>query len=256
METIINRPYVYLFLLAYLIISGKLRGMKSTLLFLVSGYIIALISEASSIRTGFPYGWYFYIYDNMPGELMVAGVPFWDSLSYPFLCFSGWIIASIVDSKNPYSLYTQKDKNNVNLPSSFSQMIKMTLWGALFTTLLDVIIDPVAHLGEKWFLGKIYYYPNPGYYFDIPISNFLGWFFVSSLIIGINLKFFSGSLKSSKKIWFFCGVGLYFGIFLFNWGIAIYLREWWLVLCDLIIISIPIFWIYQSMKNKSKIRLN
>jgi putative membrane protein len=46
-----------------------------------------------------------------------------------------------------------------------------------------VLIDPVSLMGSKWFLGQIYYYPEKGVYFGVPLSNFLGWFLVGLAII-------------------------------------------------------------------------
>lgn len=43
-------------------------------------------------------------------------------------------------------------------------------------------MDPLAHIGDRWFLSKMYYYPNPGYYFDVTFANFVGWFIVSFTI--------------------------------------------------------------------------
>jgi putative membrane protein len=45
----------------------------------------------------------------------------------------------------------------------------------LFFTFIDIIIDPVALQGERWFLGRIYYYPEPGTLFGVPIANYIGW---------------------------------------------------------------------------------
>ena len=50
----------------------------------------------------------------------------------------------------------------------------LTLSAFLFM-LIDVVIDPVALRGDRWFLGRIYEYPSPGVYFGVPLSNFLGW---------------------------------------------------------------------------------
>jgi putative membrane protein len=37
------------------------------------------------------------------------------------------------------------------------------------------VIDPLAVRGERWFLGRIFYYPEPGRYFGVPAANFAGW---------------------------------------------------------------------------------
>src|SRR5207249_9026556 len=55
---------------------------------------------------------------------------------------------------------------------------RVAMTGALLMTCLDVVIDPLTVLGDRWFLGKIYYYPSGGLYFGVPLSNFAGWFLV------------------------------------------------------------------------------
>ena len=48
---------------------------------------------------------------------------------------------------------------------------------------LDIVIDPAALRGYRWFLGQIYGYPEPGAYFGIPLSNFGGWFLVALVLV-------------------------------------------------------------------------
>jgi len=176
LTSILHRPYVFIFLAAYLFLGWWKWGWRRTILWLVSGYAIAWASEFSSINNGFPYGEYHYIYADMPGELMVAGVPFFDSISYPFLIFAGYAAAEFVLSGN----------TSIDFLKSHTS-IKKAFIGALLTMLLDVIIDPVAKLGKQWFLGDIYYYAEPGWYFDVPLSNFGGWFLVSFAVIAFNI---------------------------------------------------------------------
>ncbi|MFA5812540.1 MAG: carotenoid biosynthesis protein, partial [bacterium] len=166
LQSIIHRPYVFAFLAAYLVLAWRYFGMRRTILWLLSGYAIAWASELSSIQNGFPYGDYKYVYDSMRDELMVAGVPFFDSLSYPFLNFAGFATASFI------------------LGRRCATGLKAVAFGALLTMLLDVIVDPVATMGSRWFLGQIHFYVYPGWYFGVPFSNFAGWFLVSFAIIG------------------------------------------------------------------------
>ncbi len=165
--SIVHRPYVFIFLAAYLFLAWRRWGWTRTIVWLISGYAIAWLSEFSSINNGFPYGEYHYIYENMPGELMIAGVPFFDSLSYPFLIFAGFTTAEFM------------------LPRA--KKIWLILAGSTLTMMLDVIIDPVAKLGKQWFLGEIYYYAHPGEYFGIPLTNFAGWFLVPFVVILFNM---------------------------------------------------------------------
>jgi putative membrane protein len=220
--TVLNRPYVLLFLLSYIFIAIRVAGIKWMLSFLILGYTVAFFSEYSSINFGFPYGWYFYKYENLTGEWLNHGVPVWDSVSYVFMCFAGLFAAKFALQKN-------------------NSKIKLVILSAFLVTLLDVITDPLAHMGKRWFLGEIYFYPKPGFYFDVPLNNFIGWFLVSLTInaVGIFLLKFDHLVKLNKKN-NFLGLGLYYGIFGFGLAITVYLKEWSLVLCDL-------FWIALSI---------
>lgn len=220
--TVLNRPYVVLFLLSYLMIAARVAGLKWMLGFLILGYSVAFFSEYSSINFGFPYGWYFYKYENLKGEWLNHGVPVWDSVSYVFMCFAGLFAAKFALQKN-------------------NSKISVVILSAFLVTLLDIIVDPLAHMGKRWFLGEIYFYPEPGIYFDVPLNNFIGWFLVSFSINSIGvfiLKF--DQMAKLDRLNNFLGLGLYYGIFAFGLAITIYLKEWLLVLCDL-------FWIGLSI---------
>ncbi|HCU23491.1 MAG TPA: carotenoid biosynthesis protein [Deltaproteobacteria bacterium] len=214
--TAAKRWYVVVFLLSYLGIASFHWGWKRTLKLLVLGYFIAWASEASSIRNGFPYGDYTYRYESMAGEIFLAGVPVWDSLSYVFLSFSGYMAALFLRSR--WHRYTPLQE----LQSSW----KTVLGGALLTMILDMVIDPVANQGEKWFLGDIYFYPHGGLYFGVPLSNFAGWFLTALAILAAFRL--SDSLKGVPRHPASMGLGtaLYLGIYFFNLGITLYIQEY------------------------------
>lgn len=239
-HTVIDRPYVITFLVTYLILATRAVGLGRTLLFLVTGYTIAFVSEYLSINYGFPYGWYFYKYENLQRDWLNHGVPVWDSASYVFMCFAGFYLA----------LFMRRHKTH----DSGLSKLKLILLSATLVTLLDVIIDPVSHLGGRWFLGEIYYYPDPGWYFDITMANFGGWFLVSFLINSVGCFV----LNFDKKMQFntlnhLLGLGLYFGIFGFGLVIAIYLKEWALVLCDLAWLGFVLSFVIMPQKRKTTI---
>jgi uncharacterized membrane protein len=50
---------------------------------------------------------------------------------------------------------------------------------------LDIVIDPLALRGYRWFLGQIYGYPEPGAYFGVTLTNFGGWFLVALVLIRV-----------------------------------------------------------------------
>lgn len=226
--TALKRPYVVAFLLSYLIIAWRITGPKWTLIYLFVGYGIAFASEYLSINFGFPYGWYTYVYENLRGEWLNHGVPVWDSVSYVFMNFAGLCTAYLA----------------VGCPANptLNKKIALVLYSALFVMLLDVVIDPVAHLGERWFLGKIYYYPHPGFYFDVTLANFAGWYLTSLLVnsFAVFALGFAPRENLSPPLHQAAALGLYYGIFAFGLVIALYLKQWGIVISDLFWISLTI----------------
>ncbi len=227
-NTIIARPYVFIFFAAFMILAIKRWGTWRTVLWLTSGYFIAWLSEFSSIHNGFPYGEYHYIYENLKNELIFMGVPFFDSLSYPFLIFAGYTTAEfILQSRN-----TKHKTRNTVWP---------LLLGAFLTMLLDIVIDPVATMGEKWFLGKIHYYAHPGWYFGVPITNFAGWFLVAFAVIFLNFIIWNISatrIKDNESRISVFYPAFYICILLFQTFIAFLIKEWMLGVTNLIITAI------------------
>lgn len=247
--TIINRPYVFIFLIAYLIIAHRLWGIKTTIVWMITCYIVAWSSEYSSIHTGFPYGWYEYVYENLKGELLIKGVPFFDSLSYSFLIFAGWMMA-MSNVGNNHCTDPLNSGRHRGLPL---QQIKYIIWGALFTMLLDVIIDPVATMGSMWFLGEIHRYLHPGFYFGVPLTNFGGWFLTAFVAIFVNIllwqifpsiapkqKHSETKIDNRLPILFYCGIAL------FNIAIALWLRQFLLAGISTLILIIPLFSVLPS----------
>ncbi len=177
--TVTMRPYVFAFLAAYLVVAVTHLGWRKTLWFTVVGYLIAFMSEVSSINTGFPYGWYYYIDATRDRELWVAGVPFFDSLSYVFLAYCSYATALLVVSPikswhwNLVLLETRAIRHS--LPVLFL--------GSLFQVFLDIIVDPVALQGKRWFLGQIYGYREAGAHFGVPLSNYAGWWLTSVCLV-------------------------------------------------------------------------
>ena len=97
--------------------------------------------------------------------------------------------------------------------------------------LMDVIIDPIAFLGDRWFLGKIYFYIEPGEYFHIPLTNFAGWIFVTALTLScfavLNSWIDSKKPARTKQLpgQALLGPGLFFGVLVFNLGVTFYIGE-------------------------------
>jgi putative membrane protein len=147
---------------------------------------------------GVPFGLYHYTGDTRGAELYVSNVPFFDSLSFPFLAYAAFCMA------------------RWTLPAARGAGL-VALAGGLMM-LLDVVIDPLAVRGDRWFLGRIFYYPEGGVYFGVPLSNFAGWALVGWTIVGGYVAATRGRFAASNPggHGHELGVALYGGILAFN----------------------------------------
>ncbi len=117
----------------------------------------------------------------------------------------------------------------------------LMLTTALFV-LADVIIDPVALRGERWFLGQIYGYPEPGVYFGVPVANFVGWGAVGAAATAL-YHVWERPQPALRAATFrgraFLCPGLFFVVLAFNLTVTFALREWWLGLCG-VLLALPV----------------
>lgn len=236
-KTILLRPYVFAFLVSFLLIGRGLLGWKRTGAFLVAGWITAFVCEFSSTRVGVPFGFYFYTGSTVGQELYIADVPFMDSLSFTFLLFASYCMALV------FLLPSGPKSDRRRLGFALDSTIRTT-WPALvltsaFLTFIDVIIDPVALRGDRWFLGLIYGYPDPGLYFGIPLMNFVGWAVVG--LIALSIYFVvdrrEPPLPRSKTVtsYLLLGCALYYAVLIFNLTITFWIGEFLLGLVGVMI---------------------
>jgi putative membrane protein len=170
--TVVHRPYVWAFFACFAACALHQLGWRRTATFAVTAWLVAFGAEYSSTRNGFPFGPYHYFDETRGRELWISNVPFWDSLSFVFLSYFSLALAGeLLASRGPGARGTAPAILRREAP----------LLGAALMTLLDVVIDPVALQGEKWFLGRIYAYPYRGFYFGVTFANFAGWFVVGAV---------------------------------------------------------------------------
>jgi len=240
--TFTMRPYVFAFFAAFLLACVPHVGWRRTLAFTGVGYLIAFASEWLSINTGFPYGWYYYIETTKLQELWVAGVPFFDSLSYVFLAYCSYATALFILSPlrswrwNVVTLETRRIRRSLSA----------LILGAFLQTFLDIVIDPVALQGRRWFLGQIYGYREQGCHFGVPLSNYWGWLLTSLFLVGafqlIDARRLADAPKGVCNLPFrsLLGPVLYLSVLLFNWGVTLWIGENQLALTGILMYTLPI----------------
>lgn len=245
--TLLLRPYVFIFLACYLALATLHLGLGRSLAFLAGGYLVAWLMELSSIHTGFPFGLYIYIPATVDRELWVAGVPFMDSLSYVFLAYASFTVAVLALGRGSW----QGGRFYLEDEEALCNSWRAAILGAALMMTLDVVIDPVALRGYRWFLGQIYGYPEYGVYFGVPLSNFAGWFWVAFLMT-LLLQLLIARLPASPRwLWgrrrlplqAFLGPGLYLGILTFNLFMTFWIGEYTLGCAGVFIYVLFLTWL-------------
>jgi uncharacterized membrane protein len=171
---------------------------------------------------------YHYVYENLQGELMLWGVPLWDSASYAFMAYAAYEYAAFF----------------------IGPIGRIGLIGAIFMVLLDVVADPLAVRGDRWFLGHIFYYPNGGLYFGVPLTNFAGWLLVALIIFWgfghLEALLFKDPPPCRAQI---LGPLFYAGIVAFNLVMTFSIGEWTLGWVGLGLHLIP-FFVLSSLRRR------
>ncbi len=253
LDTILLRPYVFVFFLVYLAGCTLHLGLKRALVFGIAGYALAWVSEYSSIHTGFPYGFYYYIEETRGREIWVLGVPLMDSASYVFLAYASYSLAIVLISPLRRSgrflqvLETRKIRS-----SGLARVLAAVLF-----VYLDIIIDPVALQGERWFLGKLYGYPEEGMYFGVPLSNFAGWFLTGFAMIA-SLQAIDGFFGSRGRDWHgrpsawgsLIGPLLYAGVILFNLAVTFWIGEYTMAWTGVFLVLLPALLVFATVKTR------
>jgi len=233
-KTILFRPYVFVFLAAFLFSAIQLIGWPRTWRFWLISWTTAFVCEYSSTRTGIPFGWYFYNGSTVGQELYFSNVPFMDSISFSFLLYAAYCVA--LSLLLPIEAASRPASLRFDLPARTS----WTVYGltAFLFAFIDMAIDPVALQGDRWFLGKIYYYPDPGWHFGVPFANYVGWAVVGliSLATYFPLDRRLPALSSPQPVTprLLLGIGLYYGVLAFNLGVTFGIGETFMGLSGLL----------------------
>lgn len=237
LSTVLLRPYVFLFLALYLWGACAAIGWRRTVLFTGITWAVAFAAEYSSTRNGIPFGFYSYIPATKGRELWISNVPFMDSLSFTFLAYVSFALAQWL------TLPVGAGQREVVAVRRSRPVLCLT---AFLFVLIDVVIDPLALRGDRWFLGRIYDYPAPGLYFGVPLTNFLGWgvvgFVITALFQQIDRLLPEDASKARGVRPILLGAMLYYLILVFNLSMIFAIGEHLLGMVGLLLYA-PITWL-------------
>jgi uncharacterized membrane protein len=139
--------------------SVLLMGGAATLVFFGLGVVLGFFFESLSIRTGFPFGPYYYTDIFGP---RVLGVPYIIPLAWYVIVYLSYVLANLMVERRPVAA--------VNVRES----LLLSMIGAAIVTAYDLALDPfmVRKIGA-WVMI------NPGNYFGEQFRGFAGWMLVA-----------------------------------------------------------------------------
>ena len=154
-------------------------GWRRAVPLLAGGYLIAWLAEwSSTAATGIPFGVYHYRAAGLRSDLRLLGVPVFDSLSFTWLAFSAFTVLGRIGSRS---------------------WLRIVLT-AVAMVAVDLVVDPVALRGGRWWLGSIYSYPaGSGAFYGVSLLNYVGWLAVG-LALGAWVRLWVGEHPGAARL--------------------------------------------------------
>jgi len=169
--TLVGRWYVSIFGAAFAWSAVRHLGARRTALYTVAAIAVGALAENGSVWIGFPYGYYTFN-DALRGrELWLGDAPLMVPLSYTFMAYFAFATGRLLVA-GPYR--TRGDAPGLE----FAVAVMAAVW-------ILWIVDPVSRLGEHFFLGHVFRYRDPGFWFGLHMQSQLGFTLTSAILVGL-----------------------------------------------------------------------
>ena len=229
LSTLLFRWYVFFFWGVGLVALSRATGALGGVLRFAVAWGVAYLFEWSSARPGgwFPFGHYQYLPTTKDREIWLGILPLMDSLSFAFLA---------VGALGLTGLAARRSLGEILAAPGWLWRRLLPVAVLLFTA-IDMVIDPVALRGSRWFLGQIYDYPDGGTYFGVTLSNFVGWAVTGTTILALwrFLPLRGEGREEGGAPDRLLPPFLYLSVYLFNLSVALWLREWGIASADILL---------------------
>jgi len=169
--TLFGRWYVTAFGVSFVVLAVRHLGVRKTLTYASIAIVVGIAAENGSVHWGFPYTRYGFVSSLRGKELFAFDVPLMVSLSYTFMSYFAFATARIIVA-GPRSTRGRQPALEYVLA------VVLAVWNLW-------MIDPISRLGEHFFLGRLFSYDGPGFWFGLPLGSQLGFALTSAVLIGV-----------------------------------------------------------------------
>lgn len=147
---------------AFALVHGaRVYGWRGIFVFIGICLLVGNIFENLSVLTGFPFGHYYFT-DVMGPKIFQ--VPIFLGLAYIGMAYLSWTLAGLILDENKG-------------PLTGIHVVTLPLLASFLMVAWDLSQEPVwATIVKTWI------WRDGGAYFGVPLSNFLGWYFVAYIL--------------------------------------------------------------------------
>src|SRR3954447_353205 len=169
--TFVERWYVTLLGVVFAWCALRHLGWRRTLAYAIPAVVLGALFENGSVHLGVPYTRYAFDPSLRGNELFVGDVPLMVPLSYTFMGYFAFAAGRLVAS-GPWRTRARAWWHEYLLG------VVLMVWAIW-------IFDPVSRLGDRWFLGPVFHYAGPGFWFGLPLGSQAGFLLTAGLLVGL-----------------------------------------------------------------------
>jgi uncharacterized membrane protein len=169
--TVGHRWYVTIFGIVFLVCAVRQLGWKKTLIYAAAAVGLGVLAENGSVHFGVPYTQYHFNSALRHKEIFVGSVPLMVPLSYTFMAYFAFAGGRLLAS-GPWHTRGKR-------------LWHEYLLGVMLAVWVIWIVDPVSRLGNHFFLGQLFRYDGPGFWFGLPIGSQAGFALTAGILIAL-----------------------------------------------------------------------
>jgi hypothetical protein len=169
--TVIGRWYVTLFGATFLWRASSHLGWRRTGAYLAVALVVGAAAENASVHLGVPYTRYAFDESLRDDELFIGDVPLMVPLSYSFMAYFAFAAGRLLAS-GPFRL---------RAPRAWHELLvawMLAVWAVW-------ILDPVSRLGHRFYLGELFAYDGPGFWFGLPLGSQVGFALTAGSLVAL-----------------------------------------------------------------------
>jgi len=167
--TLIGRWYVTLFGLTFLWRASRQLGWRRTGIYTAVALGVGIVAENGSVHFGLPYTRYSFNEALRDDELFALDAPLMVAMSYTFMSYFAYSAGRLI-AAGPH---------RTRAPKAWHELLvawMLAVWAIW-------ILDPVSRLGSEFYLGELFRYDGPGFWFGLPIGSQVGFAFTSGILL-------------------------------------------------------------------------